>query len=1084
LLPSNHASFSSTARQDVREGRIRGHRRTKNSETPISKSKDTLKALKESLLVEEQKSTEQNPPTSKKAATKKSPREEISVNAKSPQKKSAKTPSDDVDSATVSKGKKPIKKVSDKSTKASKPSKTTIRDKEPKPKAKRAKGTGSSTKVLASSNDGSGNPETTVKIRHFLSRKKAPLIARRVRSVRSNITSRNILVTKAESCVYDNESATADALAKIIEDGNLSETDTVRAVRNLRATLLKNDLVQGVPSRGFGNRTITAGMSIKDGMLKKPSRRRTPPATRPREKATPSKGSSRPATVRTGPMKGSGKPGFEVKSVVANDLSLTPVLKPQPQVPSLSYGLERVLFNPGVYHLQDPRSRVFNFDPYLAKIMPVSEFDFNALKQYITSSQDETLLTTARAEKKKYTGSTSSTTAALAHFHFLLSQWRPINTGTLSQSFPVEYHTFTALQRGPSAVFLRWRDGTYAIDADKQYDTANILSMLGKSMEKLLTLPMEDFEKYRKENSDQISEQEREEAEAFNYTTIGDFLLRSQLDAYDPRLPGTGMFDLKTRAVVSIRMDTKKYEEGMDYEILGRFGEFESFEREYYDMIRAAFLKYSLQVRMGRMDGIFVAFHNTQRIFGFQYVSLSEMDYALHGTADTTTGDSEFKLSLELLNRALDKATAKYPEKSLRLHFETRGDETPFMYIFAEPMEEEDIQKVQESNKAAVLEFEQNVLGLNTGKTEQEVLEEQKKAEWESLRAKVEESMEIDELNIQEARAIAEAMLEETGHLGHLSAKQKEKLMDELMATFEEDDAEGVEGTAAGIVDEEDAEEDGENEDESEDADNEDQDEDEEHEEEEEDTEKHEDEKDAEQGEEESHTDEIEQNDELEEREVRETESMDDSKNAVGVEEPGLDAQLHVDPVETLNVGLQVVGNEQLPADEAVESTDLETLQDENESDGLERAVHSIQEGSVKTEVESTGDDVLAMTLTIRNKVNGDYVVRPINLHKDDKWEVEYALAEVPQLERARLLYEATKRRRFQALSSAKKIQDNPWNSAYLQNLRNLSNKGRYWRQAQTKIDEAAGPPKVLDLKDSASKSSLWSEEKTKEKKE
>jgi hypothetical protein len=34
--------------------------------------------------------------------------------------------------------------------------------------------------------------------------------------------------------------------------------------------------------------------------------------------------------------------------------------------------------------------------------------------------------------------------------------------------------------------------------------------------------------------------------------------MRSQLDAYDPRLPGTGMFDLKTRAAVSIRMESTK----------------------------------------------------------------------------------------------------------------------------------------------------------------------------------------------------------------------------------------------------------------------------------------------------------------------------------------------------------------------------------------------------------------------------------------------------------------------------------------------------------------------------------------------
>ena len=294
--------------------------------------------------------------------------------------------------------------------------------------------------------------------------------------------------------------------------------------------------------------------------------------------------------------------------------------------------------------------------------MPVAEFDFNSLKEYITSSRDESLKRIAKAHSKRYMGSTSSMTAVLSHFHFLLSQWRPIDTSMLSKAFPTPLSSFTELSRTPSAIFLRWKDGSYAIDADKQFDSANVLSMLGRSMEKLLTLETEDFERYRKSSPGQVSDEKQSAPETYHYSTMGDFLMRSQLDAHDPRLPGTGMFDLKTRAVVSIRMDVTNYEQGVGYEIKSRQGEFESYEREYYDMIRAAFLKYSMQVRMGRMDGIFVAFHNVERIFGFQYISLPEMDSTIHGQWDTTIGDQEFKLSLELLNKALNKATEKFPE--------------------------------------------------------------------------------------------------------------------------------------------------------------------------------------------------------------------------------------------------------------------------------------------------------------------------------------------------------------------------------------------------------------------------------------
>ena len=185
------------------------------------------------------------------------------------------------------------------------------------------------------------------------------------------------------------------------------------------------------------------------------------------------------------------------------------------------------------------------------------------------------------------------------------------------------------------------------------------MSWLGHSMEKLLTTDQEAFERYRKSNPEQAPREENDRC--FHYSTMGNMLMRSQLDAYDPRLPGSGVFDLKTRAVVSIRMNHRDYEDGVGYQIRYDRGEWESFEREFYDMTRATMLKYSLQVRMGRMDGIFVAYHNIERIFGFQYLSLPDMDLVLHGQSDTCLGDQEFKFSIRLLDEVLQKATEKYP---------------------------------------------------------------------------------------------------------------------------------------------------------------------------------------------------------------------------------------------------------------------------------------------------------------------------------------------------------------------------------------------------------------------------------------
>lgn len=415
----------------------------------------------------------------------------------------------------------------------------------------------------------------------------------------------------------------------------------------------------------------------------------------------------------------SALPGRESSGVMSIDpttLEITPLNLSQPPVPSLQYGLDRALFNPGVFQLQDPHSRVYNFDPYLQKIMPVVEFDFNALKEYKTSSQDTALRDLAKKHEKRYIGSTSSMTATLCHFHYLISAFRPLNLEMLSRSFPDSLDTFTQINRVPNAIFLRYKgDGIYAIDADKEFDGPNVLMMLGKSMEKLLTLPKDDYERYRKENSHSVTEEERTAPEAYEYTTMGSFLMRSQLDAYDPRLPGTGMFDLKTRAVVSVRMNSADHEPMTGYEIQTLQGRFQSYEREYYDMLRSTMLKYMLQVRMGRMEGIFLAYHNVERIFGFQYVPLHEMDRAIHSQTDRCLGDQEFKLSLELLNKVLDKATTKFPDQSLRIHLETSEDkkeDSPAMWIHAEPMFDGDINEIQAASQERIAKFERTMMGI------------------------------------------------------------------------------------------------------------------------------------------------------------------------------------------------------------------------------------------------------------------------------------------------------------------------------------------------------------------------------------
>ena len=402
-------------------------------------------------------------------------------------------------------------------------------------------------------------------------------------------------------------------------------------------------------------------------------------------------------------------------TISPRDLTIQAVASNKAQVPQLAHDLSRVLFNPGVYHLQDPHSGVFNFDPYLRHIMPVSEFNFDALNPYVTSSQDLLLRELGRREGKRYIGSTSSLTGILTHFHYLLSQFRPLSLNYLSRAFDHQPRTFTVFARCPTALFLRHVDGMYAVDADKEFDTSNILMEMGKSMEKLLTLPKDKYEEFRRSNkSEQDPADLQVDPEVYNYSHQGDVLMRSQLDAYDPRLPGSGLFDLKTRAVVSIRFNARNHEQGLGYQIRSRYGLWESFEREYYDMMRAALLRYSLQARIGRMDGIFVAYHNVERIFGFQYIPTAEMDIAIHGQEDRTLGDQEFKMSVNLMNEIFDRATKAFPGQSLRVHCETRPsmktDIGARLEIFAQPFTESEIDSIQRSRAKAVAVLKEQLL--------------------------------------------------------------------------------------------------------------------------------------------------------------------------------------------------------------------------------------------------------------------------------------------------------------------------------------------------------------------------------------
>jgi len=62
------------------------------------------------------------------------------------------------------------------------------------------------------------------------------------------------------------------------------------------------------------------------------------------------------------------------------------------------------------------------------------------------------------------------------------------------------------------------------------------------------------------------------------------------------------------------------------------------------------------------MDGVIVAYHNTARMFGFQYISLQEMDKALFGVG-TGVGDRVFAKCVGMLEHVAEEIVGCFPKQ-------------------------------------------------------------------------------------------------------------------------------------------------------------------------------------------------------------------------------------------------------------------------------------------------------------------------------------------------------------------------------------------------------------------------------------
>jgi len=315
------------------------------------------------------------------------------------------------------------------------------------------------------------------------------------------------------------------------------------------------------------------------------------------------------------------------------------------EIPRLSHGLEKVLTEKGVHPMVNFDGSA-NFPKFLTDIL-----EFNTLEiptNYTPPSKDKRLLTHAVNSKSRFISSTSSITAVLTQLYLTLTKKKGVNIYGFSDSLlDLDDNGFIPSITKPASVHLiPLGKGIWGIDINngnviQQHTT---LMELGHSMERMLTMEEDEFnQKILKVNNPNGPVTL---PESYVFSKFKSLMYRSQIDCYSDIVGGT--FDLKTRATHSIRMNSHDIPNHVGYQLRKISGEYSSYEREYYDLIKSGAIKYNFQAKIGSMAGIFVAYHNTKRIFGAEYIPVEELDRSVFWGKDMA--DKTFRI----INNVLD----------------------------------------------------------------------------------------------------------------------------------------------------------------------------------------------------------------------------------------------------------------------------------------------------------------------------------------------------------------------------------------------------------------------------------------------
>jgi hypothetical protein len=335
--------------------------------------------------------------------------------------------------------------------------------------------------------------------------------------------------------------------------------------------------------------------------------------------------------------------------------------------PKLLMNLSNVVKNPGIYPLNTIKKMNDKVSLDLLENLPTPDMiEFENLDTYMKPNEDPNLKSLLITHKLKYSSSTSGIGETLTHLFYKLTNFKSPHFYNLSDAYIDEPLKFMMFQRKPTSIELhKINPGNYAISKNNTFNTQSeiILLKMGKYMEKIFTSEPGEFKSKYLKNNNRKTKTVIKEDDYFNFVSYNNILLRSQIDCGGKDAEDKDIvFEIKTRAVAPVRYDVFNYFDYLDYELNSLQGKHSSYEREFYDLIRGAFLKYLFQLKIGGMNGALISYHNTQQVFGFEYITLVDMERRILGNSNF--GDIIFKASLKLLEEILDNILNDFPNEN------------------------------------------------------------------------------------------------------------------------------------------------------------------------------------------------------------------------------------------------------------------------------------------------------------------------------------------------------------------------------------------------------------------------------------